>query len=203
MTVEPSDFVKRLPIGKPISVPEGGIPYWEVFPYEGDVRIKVLDEPVLPEPARLGEDERECPGCTDSEGPVLWSDEHWKVRGFDEPEGVPAQVMLLPRWHGDLAELPPERTTELGGMLQRVERAIMSLDGIARVHINRWGDGGSHFHVWFFARPAGMMQLRGTCLPLWGDVLPKVPADEWRATNRRIALALAAGGGTAHVDDAP
>ncbi|MGW4897395.1 hypothetical protein ACWEQL_34860 [Kitasatospora sp. NPDC004240] len=199
MTVEPSAYVQRLPIGERIPLPEGGIPWWEVFPYEGDVRIKVLDEPVLPEPPRKGEDGGECPGCVEVEGPLLWSDEHWKLRGFAEPEGVPAQVMLLPHGHWDLAELPPERAAELGGMLQRVERAIMSLGGIARVHINRWGDGGSHFHVWLIARPAGMLQLRGTCLPLWGDVLPKVPVDEWRETNRRIALALAAEGGTAHV----
>ncbi|MEU8530063.1 MULTISPECIES: HIT family protein [Streptomyces] len=198
-SAEPSDYVKRLPIGEEIPLPEGGIPFWEVFPYEGDIRIKPLDEPVLPEPPRKGEDGEECPGCGDWEGPVLWSDEHWKLRGFTEPEGVPAQVMLLPKAHGDLADLPPERLAEFGGMLQRVERAIMTLDGIARVHINRYGDGGSHFHVWFFARPAGMLQLRGTCLPLWGDVLPKVPADEWQRTNRHIAHALATEGGTAHV----
>ncbi len=44
-----------------------------------------------------------------------------------------------------------------------------------------------------------MLQLRGTCLPLWDDVLPKAPPAEWAATNRRIAAALAVGGGTAHV----
>ncbi|MFJ5552390.1 hypothetical protein [Streptomyces sp. NPDC093225] len=199
MSVEQSDYVKRLPVGERIALPEGGIPFWDVFPYEGDVRIKVLDEPVLPEPPRAGEDGRDCPGCLDDEGPTLWSDDHWKLRGFDEPEGVPAQVVLLSRGHWDLHEMPAERAAELGVMIQRVERAVMSLDGIARVHVNRWGDGGSHFHIWFIARPAGMLQMRGTCLPLWGDVLPKVPAGEWRETNRRIALALSEGGGTAHV----
>ncbi|MER5460942.1 hypothetical protein ABT010_09675 [Streptomyces sp. NPDC002668] len=49
------------------------------------------------------------------------------------------------------------------------------------------------------ARPTGMMQLRGTCLPLRDDVLPKVPKDAWQKTNRRIAEAMAADGGTAHV----
>jgi len=44
-----------------------------------------------------------------------------------------------------------------------------------------------------------MMQLRGTCLPLWDDVLPKVPEDERRGTGRRIAAAMAADGGTAQV----
>ncbi|MFD0375967.1 hypothetical protein [Streptomyces sp. NPDC127112] len=202
MTVEPSAFVERLPIGERIPLPEGGVPFAEIFPYEGDIRIKELDAPVLPEPPRDGEGGRPCHGCQDDGAPVLWSDEHWKVRGFAEPEGVPAQVMLLPREHGDLADLPAARAAELGGMLQRVERAVMALGGIGRVHVNRWGDGGSHFHVWFIARPAGMLQLRGTCLPLWGDVLPKVPLEEWEETNRRIALALAGEGGTAHVGPA-
>jgi diadenosine tetraphosphate (Ap4A) HIT family hydrolase len=100
--------------------------------------------------------------------------------------------MLLPRGHYDLLDLPAERASELGVMIQRVERAIMSLDGIARVHVNKWGDGGAHLHVWFFARPAGMVQMRGTCLPLWDDLLPKVPAEDWAETNRRVAAALAA-----------
>ncbi|WP_406861477.1 hypothetical protein ABZO31_13875 [Streptomyces sp. HUAS MG47] len=199
-TTEPSDFVKNLPIGEPIPLSPEGVPSWEIFPYEGDLKARVLQEPVLPEPPRNGEDGGECDGCVDREGALLWSDDHWKLRGFVDPEGVPAQVML-PRAHGDLADLPPERAAELGGMLQRVERAVMSLGGIARVHINRWGDGGAHFHVWFFARPAGMLQLRGSCLPLWGDVLPKVPEETWRATNRRIAEALAGQGGTVHVQD--
>jgi diadenosine tetraphosphate (Ap4A) HIT family hydrolase len=110
-----------------------------------------------------------------------------------EPEGLPAMVMLVPRAHHDLLDLPVELLVEMGPMIQRVERAILSLGGIARVHVNRWGDGGAHLHWWFIARPEGMMQLRGTCLPLWGDMLPKVPAEIWDETNRRIAAALAAG----------
>ncbi|MFJ6935134.1 HIT family protein [Streptomyces sp. NPDC101132] len=202
MTVEPSEFVKRLPLGERIPMPEGGIPFWEVFPYEGDLRIKVLDEPVLPEPPREGEEDRPCKVCPSADGAydgILWSDEHWWVRGFADPEGLPAMVMLLPRAHFDLSDMPPERAAELGPLLQRVEGAVLAADGVARVHVNRYGDGAEHLHWWFFARPAGMLQLRGTCLPLWGDVLPKVPLEEWRETHRRIARALAAGGGAAHV----
>ena len=83
-------------------------------------------------------------------------------------------------------------------MLQRVERAVMSLEGIARVHVNRWGDGGAHLHMFLIARPGGMMQLRGTCLPLWDDVLPRVPDEVWAETSHRIAQAMATDGGVAH-----
>ena len=84
-------------------------------------------------------------------------------------------------------------------LLQRAERAVLSLGGIARVHVNRYGDGSSHLHFWLMARPEGMLQFRGTCLPLWGDVMPRVPTDVWTQTNISIAHAMAEGGGTAHV----
>jgi hypothetical protein len=55
--------------------------------------------------------------------------------------------------------------------------AIETLPSVARVHISKWGDGGAHAHVFFFVRPTRMPQLRGTCLALWDDFLPTVPAE--------------------------
>ncbi|MEZ0069600.1 diadenosine tetraphosphate (Ap4A) HIT family hydrolase [Streptacidiphilus sp. MAP12-20] len=199
MSIEPSDYVKQLPIGKRVPLPEGGIPFWEVFPYEGDLQIKVLEPPTLPEPPRQGEaGPSDCRQCARPDADFLWTDDHWRLGSFAEPAGLPAMVMLQPRGHHDLSDLPPELAAELGGMLQRVERAVVSLGGIARVHVNRWGDGGAHLHIFLIARPEGMMQLRGTCLPLWDDVLPKLPADVWAETNRRIAQAMATDSGTVH-----
>lgn len=43
-----------------------------------------------------------------------------------------------------------------------------------------------------------MMQLRGTCLPIWDDVLPKQDETQWRAVIRELGMALAADGGTAY-----
>jgi hypothetical protein len=43
------------------------------------------------------------------------------------------------------------------------------------------------------------MQMRGTCLPLWDDVLPKPDEQTWLATLRRVATALARDGGTVHI----
>ncbi|MEU6324790.1 hypothetical protein [Streptomyces sp. NPDC047009] len=106
--------------------------------------------------------------------------------------------MLQPRSHYDLTDLPAEHAAELGPLLQRVERAMLALDGVARVHINRWGDGGAHFHFWLTVRPAGMLQLHGTFLPVWEELLPPVSEAERQHTHRYIATALAAESGTAH-----
>ncbi len=195
----PSPYVSRLPIGERIALSEDSVAGWDIFPFEGDIQVKVLEKPELPEPPRHGEDGPEsCGQCGRADDAFLWTDEHWRLAALTDI-ALPAMVMLQPRGHYDLADLPPERAAELGPMLQRVERAVMSLGGIARVHVNKWGDGAAHLHLWLIARPEGMMQLRGTCLPLWDDVLPNLPEAEWRATGRRIAEAMAADGGTAHV----
>jgi diadenosine tetraphosphate (Ap4A) HIT family hydrolase len=192
-------FVTRLPIGQRIPLPSEGIPGWEIFPFEGDIRVKVLEAPALPEPPRNGEDGPEsCSGCQNPLHNAIWADEHWRVIHSGEPTGLPVMLLLCPLGHYDLTDLPPVRAAELGPMLQRVEKAIMGLGGIARVHVNKWGDGGAHLHMWLIARPAGMMQLRGTCLPLWDDVLPKASEQEWRACLASVAAALAADGGTAY-----
>ncbi len=107
--------------------------------------------------------------------------------------------MLMPRVHHDLADLPTELTAALGPMYQRVERALFALGGIARVHIDKVGDGAAHLHFWFLARPEGVLQLRGGFLPIWDDILPPIPVADWQANNRVIAAAMAADGGTAHV----
>ena len=78
---------------------------------------------------------------------------------------------------GDLPGLPDDLAAEMGLLIDRSSRAIEALPHIARAHVSRWGDGGAHLHIFFFARPAGFAQLRGTCLAIWDDLLPTVPAD--------------------------
>jgi len=84
-------------------------------------------------------------------------------------------------------------------MLQRVSRSIGRIDAVGRVHVNRWGDGSHHFHVWFLARPRGMWQMRGAMLAVWDDLLPKVPAEEWTRNRELVARAMAEAGGQALV----
>ena len=73
----------------------------------------------------------------------------------------------------------------------RVVRAVESLDAIGRVHVNTFGDGGAHLHVFLLGRPAGLLQLRGSNLSLWEEMFPLVPADDTAAVLQVAVAALA------------
>ncbi|MDX6297130.1 MAG: hypothetical protein QOI51_987 [Nocardioidaceae bacterium] len=104
---------------------------------------------------------------------------------------IPGVVWLASREHADsFSDLSPRAAEGFGGIAARVERAILGLGGFARVHLYRWGDGGSHFHVWFLPRPLGMLDASGMMLPLWEDVLPHVPDEELAAAAEKVAAAL-------------
>lgn len=200
--ITPSPYVARLPIGERLPVPE--IAQWEIFPFERDgLQVKTLDPPVLPEPARNGEPGGDpCWPCGNPDKGVIWRDEQWHVRALDKPTGLPVVLTLYPNAHHDLEDLPDDLAAGLGPMIRRLSRAIQTVEGVARVHVNRWGDGSAHLHIWFLSRPAGMRQMRGTCLAIWDDILPPVPEQEWRDNLRRVAQALAADGGRASVENA-
>jgi hypothetical protein len=104
-------------------------------------------------------------------------------------------LILESRSHLDLGDLPNMLAAELGVMTVRLERAVRSLDGVARVHVNRWGDGSAHLHLWFLARPYGRLQLRGTFLSLWDEILPPIPEHLWRENLALVAAWLAEFGG--------
>ena len=145
----------------------------------------------IPEPPRKGDPGG--PPCRICEGrvtPVVWSDENWTLH---PPRGgsLPGAVWVASRVHVDsFSDLPPDLAADFGRIAARVERAILSLGDIARVHLYRWGDGGAHFHVWFIPRPLGMLEASGMMLPLWEDVLPNVPDEELAAAAVRVAAAM-------------
>jgi diadenosine tetraphosphate (Ap4A) HIT family hydrolase len=171
---------------------------WDVFPFEqAGLRAVPLNPPVLPEPARGGENPADCAACAASRAPA-WSDEHWRLSVLG-PSGAPLILMLEPNAHHDLPDLPDERASEMGLLIVRIARAIEALPHIARAHVSRWGDGGAHLHIFFFARPAGFAQLRGTCLAIWDDLLPAVPARQAGRDAAAVGQALARShGGRAH-----
>ncbi|MFB6391562.1 hypothetical protein [Polymorphospora lycopeni] len=168
---------------------------WPSFPFEGELRVKALDDPVDVEPARKGEGSRECSACNAPDEAYIWVSERWRVRAMDRPTGLPMVLILESRSHLDLGDLPNLLAAELGVMTVRLERAIRSLDGVARVHVNRWGDGSAHLHLWFLARPHGRLQLRGTFLSLWDAILPPIPEGQWRENLALVAAWLAEFGG--------
>jgi diadenosine tetraphosphate (Ap4A) HIT family hydrolase len=170
---------------------------WQVFPFEPDgLRVAPLAAPQLPEPPRLGEGGRPCVGCA-ADREVVWSDEHWRLKQLSQDSGVPLLLVLESVAHYDLADLPDELAAEMGLLTVRIARAIEALPHIARAHVSRWGDGSAHLHVFFLARPAGFAQLRGTCLAIWDDLLPPVPAEHRDRDAAAVATALAVHGGHA------
>jgi hypothetical protein len=178
---------------------------WPTFPFEGDLRVKNLADPVDEEPPRHGEDPAECSACRAPDSAYIWISDRWRVRSLDRPTGLPMVLILESRSHLDMGDLTNLLAAELGVLTVRLERAIRSLDGVARVHVNRWGDGSAHLHVWFLARPVGRLQLRGTFLSLWDDILPRIPETQWRENLALVAAWLADFGGEAlaeppHID---
>lgn len=186
--VAAADGERRLPLSRMTG--------WDISPFEPDgLRVAPLRPPVLPEPARHGEDPSDCAACNRrDEG--IWFDAGWRLTRIGGV-GVPLVLMLHPRDHYDLADLPDELAAELGVLTAHIARHVQALPGIARAHVYRLGDGGAHLHVWFFARPAGQSQLYGSWLVVWDDLLPEYPAGLAEADAAIVADALVAsyGGG--------
>lgn len=172
---------------------------WDIFPFELEgLRTRRIEPPVLPEPPRGGEGGVDCRRCTKGDSDAVWSDDAWVLTGFGEPLGLPVAAVLSPRAHHDLGDLDDDLAADLGQLTVRIERAITGLGHIGRVHVNKWGDGGAHLHVVFLARPAGLLQLRGSNLALWEEMLPRVPDEIAVADLRAVAATLAAWRGRAH-----
>ncbi len=171
---------------------------WEIFPFEPEsLIVKPLDPDVLPEPPRSGEGERPCRRCSEPDTGVFWSDERWLLATMGELR-LPFAAMLMPRQHLDLGDLDDEHAADLGRLTVLINRAVQRLPDVERCHVNKWGDGGAHLHVCFLGRPSGMLQLRGSNLALWDDMLPPVPADVAATALRQVAAELAAIRGRVH-----
>jgi len=161
------------------------------MPYQEPLLPRPPGERVIPEPPRRGEPGGEpCAICAGHVTKALWHDDTWTLHA---PVGgsLPGAVWLASIEHVDsFADLPESAAASFGKVAARVERAILSLGGVGRVHLYRWGDGGAHFHVWFLPRPEGMLEARGMMLPIWEDALPNVPDAELEAAAGRVADAM-------------
>ena len=149
-------------------------------------------ELVIPEPPRRGEEGGEpCFPCSaDSDSNLIWSDQNWTLHNPGQT-GLPGSVWLASRAHFDsFADMPPEVAATFAGVCGRVERAVLALGDVGRVHLYRWGDGGAHFHVWFVPRPLGRLDMSGHLLMAWEDTLPAATEQQIVETGRRIAAAM-------------
>ncbi len=182
-------------------LPAPPIAEWDIFPWtvvDGQIAPKTLDAP-RPEAARLGEEGGgPCDACAGfAPEQVVWDDEHWVLTTPRSPGGLPLVMLLWTREHLDAGDLDDDLASELGRITNRLVRIVQGLDGIGRVHVNRWGDGSAHFHLWFFARPAGFEQIKGSYAVEWDEILPPAPDDVRRADLHAVATKLANWGGTA------
>jgi diadenosine tetraphosphate (Ap4A) HIT family hydrolase len=164
---------------------------WPIFPFEGDLRVKEPLARMATDVAREGEAGRRCRACARADDDYVWVDERWRLTALEKPTALPVAVILETRRHMDLGEFDDDDARELGSMILRLERAIHRVGGIGRVHVNRWGDGGSHFHLWFLARPVGVLELYGFGMPLWYQILPPIDDGVRDANLRTVAEALA------------
>jgi diadenosine tetraphosphate (Ap4A) HIT family hydrolase len=163
---------------------------WETFPFDGEMSPRALQPPADRDPARHGEGGVDCRRCQASDEEYLWTNERWRLYALG-PTGLPVVVMLESREHyAEPGDLPDELASDLGVMLARIERAIRGVDGIGRVHVCRWGDGGEHLHWWFMARPARFPQLIGSFAAVWDEILPPVPEALWRTNLETVRAGL-------------
>jgi len=77
-------------------------------------------------------------------------------------------------------------------LTSHIARHVQALPHIARAHVYRFGDGAAHLHVWFFGRPEGQLQLRGSWVIAWDDLLPEYPDAVADADAAVVADALVA-----------
>jgi hypothetical protein len=169
----------------------GGMAEWEVFPFEADgLTPKPLGERVDPEPSRARTPDA-CGTCKalDRADLVLHTGERLAVI---RPGGTSLMFVanVVSRSHERLDDLDDASDEELGRLIRRTYRALRALPGVGNVQVCKWENGGGHLSVTVLARPAGVLELRGSNLPIWADMLPDIPQDEYdeRAAVVRDAL---------------
>lgn len=181
---------------EPLALPD--FVRWPIFPFEGDLRVRPVkplrerDRPRSGEPGGPP-----CETCVEPDDKFIWVDDRWRIRTTREPTGVPVQLFIETRAHVDMNDLDDDMAGELGRLLVRVDRAVLAGEGIGRTHFSRWGDGGSHFHMWVYGRPRGSTQMLGFGLPMWAMICDPTPVDAWHRNLDVIATELARGGGRA------
>lgn len=175
----------------PVAVEE--MPGWDIFPYELDsLRLKPIRPLADEEPPRRGEDPAECRCATTQpvdEATRVWSNGRFNLDLMTDT-GLPIGLLLGSVEHHDLPTLPADLAAELGQLIVAVTAAMEQLPTVGRAQLAKYGDGGAHVHLFFFGRPARILQFRGSPLLDWEENLPRVPLEVLQANARLVAHRL-------------
>ena len=172
--------------------PLGSMADWEVLPIEREgLRARPLSEYADPEPDR-GKEQSDCRTCQalELEPQVLHTGDALAVIR-PGATSLPFVANVVTRHHVLLDDLDDDGHVELGRLVARTYAAVQALDGVGNVHITKWENGSGHFSMNVMARPRGVLQLRGSNLPVWADMLPNIPQDEYDARADVVRAALA------------
>ena len=96
--IHAADIVGRARAG---SAPDGRLALpklttWPIFPFEPEgLRMRPLEDPVVPEPPREGEAGGPCSTCQTPDEAFVWAGARWRVGMSTEPQALPA-AMLYP-----------------------------------------------------------------------------------------------------------
>ena len=180
-------------VGDDGRLPLGAMTEWDVFPFEREgLRARALTDYANPEPDRR-KAPADCKTCAalDRADLVLHGGERLAVI---RPGGcnLPFVANIVSRAHEPLDELDDDGHVELGRLIGRTYAALRALEGIGNVHVSKWENGTGHLSVTLLARPLGVLQLRGSNLAAWADMLPPTPAEELDARAAKVRAALAA-----------
>jgi hypothetical protein len=155
-----------------------------LFPFTSDGHLKPLSAAMAAELTREGEHGKPCHAC-EGNTPALWTNGRWQIRSFLSSAN-PVLLFLETVEHMDFEHLDEAMAAEFGVLTWRLEAAIRSLESVGRVHVNRWGDGSSHFHVWFQGRPAGQLELYGWGNVLWSQLLDPLAKEVLDANHQQV-----------------
>src|SRR5947207_7649988 len=78
---------------------------WETFPFDGELRPRMLEPPVAEEKPRWGVEGVDCMHCAKQDDELVWRDERWQLWPIGRT-GLPIVLILDPREHYDIDTLP-------------------------------------------------------------------------------------------------
>ena len=171
------------------------MPGWDIFPFEID-SLRTEATPAVGRrgaaagrggPRRLLVRPATGPGRDEWR---VWSNDRWQLH-LDSAMRLPIGLSLGA--HTSTATCRrsrPSSPREMGRLIVAVSAAVEALPSVGRVQVAKYGDGGAHLHLFFLARPARMLQLRGSPLLDWEENLPPVPVEVARANAEFVAERL-------------